>query len=187
MVVFGREKWQTGISYCRSSFKRYVEEFKLRSTSTASVDNIHIQKNQLRHIVGIDEPEVHLHPKAINTLFKLLLFLVDMFQSYCIVSTHSPLIVRELVGRNVYLMRRTGYDLELGKIGIETLGEDISVLYNEIFGYEENATSLAKTVRELKRNGKSYKDIVCLLRGGSHKLSFSTKMLIKQIVDYEKP
>ena len=52
MVVFGREKWQTGISYCRSSFKRYVEEFKLRLTSTASVDNIHIQKNQLRHIVG---------------------------------------------------------------------------------------------------------------------------------------
>ena len=137
-------------------------------------------------LLVIDEPEVHLHPKAINTLFKLLLFLVDMFQSYCIVSTHSPLIVRELVGRNVYLMRRTGYDLELGKIGIETLGEDISVLYNEIFGYEENATSLAKTVRELKRNGKSYKDIVCLLRGGSHKLSFSTKMLIKQIVDYEK-
>lgn len=101
-------------------------------------------------------------------------------------STHSPLIVREVIGKNVYLMRRTGDDLELGKIGIETLGEDISVLYNEIFGYEENATSLAKTVRELKRNGKSYKDIVCLLRGGSHKLSFSTKMLIKQIVDYEK-
>lgn len=138
-------------------------------------------------LLVIDEPEVHLHPKAINTLFKLLMFLVDMFQSYCIVSTHSPLIVRELVGRNVYLMRRNGVDLELGKIGIETLGEDISVLYNEIFGYEESTTSLAKIIRDLKRKGKSYKDIVYLLRDDAHKLSLSTKMLIKQIVDYEKP
>lgn len=137
-------------------------------------------------LLVIDEPEVHLHPKAINVLFKLLIHLLDNFQSYCIVSTHSPLIVRELVGKNVFLMRRYGDDLELGKIGIETLGEDITFLYNEIFGYEEQETALAKNIRQLKKEGKTYKDIVRILNTGSKRLSLSTRMLIKQIVDYEK-
>ena len=137
-------------------------------------------------LLVIDEPEVHLHPKAINVLFKLLIHLLNIFQSYCIVSTHSPLIVRELVGKNVFLMRRKGNDLELGKIGIETLGEDISFLYNEIFGYEEQSTSLAKTIRHLKEKGKTYKDIVRILNIDSKRLSLCTRMLIKQIVDYEK-
>ena len=137
-------------------------------------------------LLVIDEPEVHLHPKAINVLFKLLIHLLDKFQSYCMVSTHSPLIVRELVGKNVFLMRRYGDDLELGKIGIETLGEDISLLYNEIFGYEEQATSLAKIIKQLKKEGKTYKDIVRILNTDSKRLSLCTRMLIKQIVDYEK-
>lgn len=83
-------------------------------------------------------------------------------------------------------MRRKGNDLELGKIGIETLGEDISFLYNEIFGYEEQSTSLAKTIRHLKEKGKTYKDIVRILNTDSKRLSLCTRMLIKQIVDYEK-
>lgn len=138
-------------------------------------------------LLVIDEPEVHLHPKAINTLFKLLIYLLDKFQSYCIVSTHSPLVIRELVGKNVYLMRRNEDQLELGKIGIETLGEDISVLYGEIFGYEDNSTSLAYTIRNMKKKNRSYREIVNLLQNDSQKLSLSAKMMIKQIVDYEKP
>lgn len=134
----------------------------------------------------IDEPEVHLHPKAINVLFNLLTFLLNKFQSFCIVSTHSPLIVRELTGKNVYLMRRNNKNLVLGKLGIETLGEDVSILYDEIFGYEENTTSLARYIRQLKKKNKSYKEIVGILKKNSTKISLNTRMLIKQITDYEE-
>lgn len=137
-------------------------------------------------LIVIDEPEVHLHPKAIKDLFKLLVYLLEKFQSYGIVSTHSPLIVRELAGKNVYLMRRHGDNLTLGKIGFETLGEDISTLYDEIFGYAEDATSLAKNIRQLKSEGKNYKDIVRILKSGSNSLSLNTRMLIKQICYNEK-
>lgn len=84
------------------------------------------------------------------------------------------------------MMRRFDNDLELGKIGFETLGEDISTLCNEIFGYEEFSTSLAKTIKKMKNEGKSYKDIVRILKSDSKRLSLSTRMLIKQIMDYEK-
>lgn len=136
-------------------------------------------------LLVIDEPEVHLHPKAIKNLFRLLSYLLDRFKSYCIVSTHSPLIIRELVGRNVYIMRRQEDDLELGKIGFETLGEDISILYEEIFGYKEESTSLARFIKQLTREGRLYKDIVRIVGKGT-KLSLNTRFLIKQIVDNEK-
>lgn len=137
-------------------------------------------------LIVIDEPEVHLHPKAIGNLFRLLAYLLDKFQGYCIVSTHSPLIVRELSGKNVYLMRRQGDDLSLGKIGIETLGEDISTLYEEIFGYSEDVTSLAKMIKKYKKEGKTYKEIVKEIRTGPKSLSLNARMLIKQILDDEE-
>lgn len=136
-------------------------------------------------LIIIDEPEVHLHPKAIRDLFKLLISLLGLFQSYCIVSTHSPLIIRELPGRNVYLMRRNDNIPEIGKIGIETLGEDISILYNKVFGYDDNETFLKQVVVRMKANGKSYKDIVRTLTD-SDKLSLNTRFIVKQIMDYEE-
>lgn len=133
----------------------------------------------------IDEPEVHLHPRAIKDLFKLLINLLGLFQSYCIVSTHSPLVVREMLGKFVYLMRRDDKALMLGKIGFETLGEDISVLYDEIFGYEEDTTYLGKKIAKLKAKGNNYRDIVRYFKENTQNLSLNARMLIKQIVDNE--
>lgn len=133
----------------------------------------------------IDEPEVHLHPRAIKDLFKLLIYFLGLFQSYCIVSTHSPLVVREMLGKFVYLMRRDDKALMLGKIGFETLGEDISVLYDEIFGYEEDTTYLGKKIVKLKAKGNNYRDIVRYFKENTQNLSLNARMLIKQIVDNE--
>lgn len=135
----------------------------------------------------IDEPEVHLHPKAINVLFKLLIILLNKFQSYCIVATHSPLIVREIPGKNVYLMRRINNIPEMGKIGLETLGEDISILYNEIFGYDDDLTYLSSIILKKKAKGEKYNDIVSHLTTGENKLSLNIRFLVKRIMDYEEP
>lgn len=138
-------------------------------------------------LVIIDEPEVHLHPKAIRDLFKLLMHLLNRFQSYCIVSTHSPLVVRELPGKNVYLMRRTDNIPEIGKIGIETLGENISILYDEIFGYDDSATYLSKVITQMKADGKSYKEIIQRIKSDENKLNLNARFIVKQLTGYEKP
>lgn len=137
-------------------------------------------------LIVIDEPEIHLHPKAMKDLFKLLMILLNLFQSYCIVSTHSPLIVRELPGENVYLMRRINDIPEIGKIGIETLGEDISILYNEIFGYDDETTYFTRVVKQLKSAGADYKNIINKLTINGHKLSINARFTIKRYIDYEK-
>lgn len=135
----------------------------------------------------IDEPEVHLHPKAIRDLFSLLSNMLDIFQSFCIVSTHSPLIIREIPGQNVFMMRRLNDVVEIGKINIETLGEDISILYDKIFGYDDSNTYLSKTVRKMVADGNSdYKEVVRKLNNDGKPLSLNARFMVKQIVDDEK-
>ena len=143
-------------------------------------------KINLDSLLVIDEPEVHLHPRAINKFFKLLANLLKKFQCFCIVSTHSPLIVRELSGEYVYIMRRQDDVLTLGKIGIETLGEDISTLYEEIFGYDEGNTFLAKIIQDKKKNGKNKEAVVRSLSSSTSGLSVNTRMLINRIMCYEE-
>lgn len=137
-------------------------------------------------LLVIDEPEVHLHPNAINKLFKLLAKLLCNFQCFCIVATHSPLIVREISGDFVYIMRRQEKILTIGKIGKETLGEDISTLYESIFGYDEGDTSLAKIIKKKKRDGCKNDDIVQELTSSESVLSVNTRMLINRIMNYEE-
>lgn len=83
-------------------------------------------------------------------------------------------------------MRRQDNVLTLGKIGIETLGEDISTLYEEIFGYDEGDTFLAKIIQEKKKHGKNKEAVVQSLSSGTAGLSVNTRMLINRIMCYEE-
>ena len=99
-----------------------------------------------------DEPETHLHPNAITTLISALYKLLEEFQSYAIVATHSPLVIREIKSRQVRVMERFGDRSLIRKIQQETLGANISALVDEIFGnkdipkyYRESILRLVKS------------------------------------------
>lgn len=81
-----------------------------------------------------DEPETHLHPNAITQLMNTIYELVEEFQSYCIIATHSPLVVRELFSRNVYILDKEDNIPSIRRISHESFGENLSVLTEEIFG-----------------------------------------------------
>ena len=90
----------------------------------------------LSSLVIIDEPEVHLHPSSIIEFMYFLYTLLQIFDSYAIIATHSPLIIREMLNTNVYKIIRTKEDIPMvSRIDFDTFGEDIAVLYNKIFGY----------------------------------------------------
>ena len=139
----------------------------------------------------IDEPEVHLHPYAIMQLFEILSNILQDFESYAIIATHSPIVVREMVGRNVYTLRRMDGDIALiDKIDIETLGEDISILYKRIFKYDESKSSFRQIVKAMVKNGDTYEDIVEYLTTSDLPLSMNSKFIIRNIImenrKYEK-
>lgn len=118
----------------------------------------------LSSLVIIDEPEVHLHPSSIIDFMYFLYTLLQIFDSYAIIATHSPLIIREMLNTNVYKIIRTKEDIPMvSRIDFDTFGEDIAVLYNKIFGYNESESIFSITVKHLISEGRDRADIENIL------------------------
>jgi hypothetical protein len=104
----------------------------------------------LTSLLVIDEPEVHMHPQIIVSFMSMLGIILNQFSSFAIIATHSPLIVREMVGQNVYLMRTVdGVIPNVSKVAFETFGADASELYLNIFDYNEKISSFYHYVNQL--------------------------------------
>jgi ABC-type lipoprotein export system ATPase subunit len=134
-------------------------------------------------IILYDEPETHLHPNAITQLMNTIYELVNEFQSYCIIATHSPLIIRELLSKNVFVMERESNYPSLRKIGIETFGENLTVLTEEVFGNRSIPKQYKLILERLVNNGMSYDEIINELESDDVPLSLNARMYLKTIVD----
>lgn len=99
-----------------------------------------------------DEPETHLHPNAITTLISALYKLLEEFQSYAIVTTHSPLVIREIKSRQVRVMERFEDRSLIRKVQQETLGANISALVDEIFGNKDIPKYYREAIFRLVKN-----------------------------------
>lgn len=136
-------------------------------------------------LVIYDEPETHLHPNAISQLINAIYKLTNEFQSYCILATHSPLIVRELLSRNVYIMERDGSVLSIRKPISETFGENLTVITEDIFGNNIIPNQYKKILNRLVESGKSYDEIISLISSENIPLSLNTRIYLKSIINEE--
>ncbi len=126
-----------------------------------------------------DEPETHLHPNAISQLINTIYELVEEFQSFCIIGTHSPLIVQELLSKNVYVLERTGNIPDIRRISIESFGENLTTLTEDVFGNKEIPKQYKRIIDEQIQYGKSYDDIISLIQYDEVPLSLNVKLYIK--------
>ncbi|WP_452222705.1 AbiJ-related protein [Lacinutrix chionoecetis] len=134
-------------------------------------------------LVIYDEPETHLHPNAISQLINAIYSLTNEFQSYCILATHSPLIVRELLSHNVYIMEREEAVLSVRKPFSETFGENLTVITEDIFGNNSIPNQYKRILNRLVESGKSYDEILSLIASDNIPLSLNTRIYLKSIID----
>lgn len=93
-------------------------------------------------VLIFDEPEVHLHPNAVCNFMKMFNELLEQFNSYAIIATHSPLIVQEIPSRYVTILSK--YDnnfTSIEKLEYECFGENISNITNYIFDIAEHESN----------------------------------------------
>lgn len=136
-----------------------------------------------RYLLVIDEPEVHLHPHITMEFMAMLSGLLSVFKSYAIIATHTPLVVREMAGKNVYLMQKMQDGIpQIAPVGFETLGEDVGTLYRNLFGYDENSSYFKKMVDKLCDQGRSYKEIVRYLQQGMN-LNVNALLIIRDAIE----
>ncbi|WP_429135021.1 AAA family ATPase [Aeromonas veronii] len=129
-----------------------------------------------------DEPETHLHPNAISQLMNGIAELVSEFESYCIIATHSPIIIQELFSRDVLVISREGNIPSVKRIGIESFGENLSVITEEIFGNRTIPKFYESTVKKLVKVHKSYEKIINIMKEGSLPLGLNVRLYIQSQV-----
>jgi len=133
-------------------------------------------------LILFDEPETHLHPNAITQLINTIYELVNEFKSYCIIGTHSPLIIRELHSKNVFVMERTGDYPDIRRISIECFGENLGVLTDEVFGNREVPKQYKLIVDALVNQKKTFEEIVNLLEYDDYPLSLNASIYIQNVI-----
>lgn len=142
-------------------------------------------KIHLSSLVILDEPELHLHPSVLLNLMNCIYDVLKRYDSYAIIATHSPLIIREITRQNVYRFKRMDGEVPtLHRVAFDTFGEDIASLYLNIFEYDERNSLFTKVVRNIAnvRRFKSTEDVVRQI-SDDERVNLNARMRITQIID----
>lgn len=100
-------------------------------------------------LVIFDEPEIHLHPNAVALLMQTLQALLDEYDSYAIIATHSPVVIQEVPRKRVVRFEREGNITTSQSLGHESFGENIAELTRMVFETVEIPNFYKKVLREL--------------------------------------
>ncbi|MBR7191636.1 AAA family ATPase [Gordonia sp. SCSIO 19800] len=102
-----------------------------------------------RSLVLIDEPETHLHPPLLASLLRGIQRLLEAFDSYLIVATHSPVVLQEVPAKDVQVIERFGGGIRAVGPQLETFGAGLGELTNEAFGLDNSVSDYRAVIREL--------------------------------------
>lgn len=117
-----------------------------------------------RTLIIIDEPESHLHPPLLSTFIRSLSWLLINRNSMAIIATHSPVVLQEVPKKCVWIIERSDNVINIRKPRIETFGENIGLLMNEVFKLEIEKTGYVSLIRDLvESNDGDYRKIIKLL------------------------
>jgi predicted ATPase len=92
-----------------------------------------------RSLILLDEPETHLHPQLLTTLLSVIAELLEAYDSFAIVATHSPIAVQQVVAKRVHIVRRIANGVPaVAHPPIETFGANLTDIVREVFDAAES-------------------------------------------------
>lgn len=130
-------------------------------------------------LILFDEPETHLHPNAISQLISSIYELVESFDSYCLITTHSPIIIQNIFGKNVFVMEKDENVPSLRKIGVECFGENLTVLTEDVFSNKDISKHYKVILDKLLEQHHDYDTILTKIENENLPLSLNAKLYLK--------
>lgn len=109
-----------------------------------------------RTLILIDEPENHLHPPLLSAFIRALSELLIRKNGLAIIATHSPVILQEVPRSCVQRLSRVNSVMKIEKTEIETFGESIQTLTNEVFGLEVTHSGFHKLLLDAVNRETDY-------------------------------
>lgn len=99
-------------------------------------------------LVIFDEPETFMHPPMVKAFIRAVSELVDNNKAFCLMATHSPVIIQEIPHCNVY---KLDSNHELTNIYYKTYGQNLDTLYKNIYGVELQQTGYNSFFNDRKK------------------------------------
>lgn len=108
----------------------------------------------------IDEPEIHLHPNFVSDYMRFLYLMLDKFESYAIIATHSVFVLREIKSDCVYIIQKKDNNCYVAKPPRETLGANAMTLNEDVFRTMESKPYYMLQLKKMKNDGLSEETIM---------------------------
>jgi hypothetical protein len=109
-----------------------------------------------KSLVLLDEPEAHLHPPLLSAYIRSLSDLLTNRNGMAIMATHSPVVLQEVPRSCVWKLHRSGYHLSAERPLLETFGENVGTLTDEVFGLEVTATGFHRLLADSAEQWREY-------------------------------
>lgn len=106
-------------------------------------------------LILIDEIENHLHPTAISLMLKVINEILNTYDSYSILATHSALVLQEIPSSYITIFEKLGNQISFRKPDIQTFGEMIDVINDEIYRFPIENSNYKIQIKEAIKNTDS--------------------------------
>lgn len=162
------------------------KELRLSSGQNMLVLSMSMVIANIEHesILLIDEPETHLHPNAIASYMRMLNMILEKYDSYAIIATHSPIVLQELPTYSIIVMNKgeSGDYVTCYKPSIECFGTGISSIIDDIFDVRSYESSY-KTILKNAINHMAEQEILEFFKND---LSMNAMIYLKSICEGKK-
>jgi len=118
-----------------------------------------------KSLVLLDEPEAHLHPPLLSAFIRALSDLLSNRNGVALIATHSPVVLQEVPANCVSILGRVGDVSTIARPRIETFGENVGTLTNEVFGLEVRGTGFHKLLLDTALEFGDYEQASAKLGG----------------------
>jgi predicted ATPase len=125
-----------------------------------------VESARPRSLVLFDEPEAHLHPPLMAALMHAIRVILSQVNAFCIVATHSPVLLQETLARHIRIVRRVGETLDITMPSLETFGENLGILTYDAFGLTAASTDFHEALDLLVAGCTSFEVVDALFTPG---------------------
>ena len=108
-----------------------------------------LAKLEPRTLVLFDEPELHLHPQLLATMTTAFSDLLNRYDSFAILATHSPIVIQQIPSKCVHIVRRDRMTPMVLKPRFESFGETITEITRNVFLSTESDRDYRNTLDRL--------------------------------------
>jgi ABC-type lipoprotein export system ATPase subunit len=104
-------------------------------------------------LILIDEPELHMHPNSVEMWMKAFTRALDDLDSYAIIATHSPILLRDVLPDHIISIHREKGVLYISMPSHQTMGSNLTELTEFAFGSSERPPLFEELIDDLVNCG----------------------------------